>query len=190
MNLHTLSIHTRARIHELPHARTHAHNYTRSQLVGHCQRNETYTHHDYTPLTHLESSDCVCAWKASEWKWERKKTATTAKCSVSIINSDDSKGISFVFKCFNLLFAILFHDESAVGTHTQLFRIVNSISKITKVCALQWKWFLVVVVLFRVFEFFPLSFILSSEQKAPASYSSHKFFLAKSCYNIYLYKGI
>lgn len=104
MNLHTYTYgRAYSRTNGRTHARTHAHNYTRSQLVGYCQRNETYIHHDYTPLTHLESSDC--AESERKRKWERKKNTATAKCSVSIINSDGSKGISFVFKCFNLLFA-------------------------------------------------------------------------------------
>lgn len=119
MHIQIREIHVGARIRE----RTHAHNYTRSQLVGHCQRNESDTHHDYTPLTHLESSDCVtvcvCERRKRVNEIESEKTATTAtakvttaKCSVSIINSDDSKGISFVFKCFNLLLFATFE----VGT--------------------------------------------------------------------------
>lgn len=103
----------------------------------------------------------------------RAKKKAAAKCSVSIINSDGSKGISFVFKCFNLLFAIL--SESA-----QLFRIVNSISKITK-STYNGNGFLSYYFEFFFLFFSTCSFILSIKKLSlpPPPYSSHKFFQRK-----------
>lgn len=99
-------IHIRARIftNEWTHPRTNARTQLHTEPISRLLPTKWDLYSPWLYTTYTSGVFRLCR-KREEKKMRAKKNTATAKCSVSIINSDGSKGISFVFKCFNLLFA-------------------------------------------------------------------------------------